>query len=201
MNSRIAPIEEWEKFFKKLQNRWSFILSILWLAILILTEIDWRFWLSNWEYGRTLYWFLIFDFLLFFCVSLGLFGWKWWQYSKLIGIKHSLLKIGGKMGFMWMALCDFLIIFALTLSYVDGIGCMGFFGILSQCDSFLVFFTESFSAYFAYIVISTLIVFPVLFWLTGLYLDRRKNKESIPLLFIILLVLVIIFCIWWIRWI
>ena len=128
---------------------------------------------------------------LFGLLSFTLYYWKSWRYS-MADPSFSALKAGLRISLSWMIAWDILLLWAIFIAYFQNPGvCLGIMAD-SPC-SIWERPTNDFGTFMALWIMVFLLLLPILFSLTGFYLDRRKNKPSLPWLWAILFFWIILF--------
>ncbi len=131
---------------------------------------------------------------LFGIFSFTLFSWKSWRYS-IIDPSFSALKTGLRISLSWMAVWDMLLLWTILIDYFQNPG--SFYGLfIDNLYSFWERSPEEFGPFIALWVMIFLLLLPIIFSITGFYLDRRKNKALFPWSGTILLFGIIILLIW-----
>ncbi len=171
----------------------TFIATIFWYIYLYMWGLEWT--VKYWEE-------FIWAITLFGLLSFVLFSWKSWKYS-ITDTSFSSLRAGLKISLSWIVVWDIFLIADIILSYFRSEGhCSGIidWGPLPTCE-YWEFPFQNFWSLLELIWILLLLVLPIIFWITGFYLDRRKNKATFPWfgvnLFIGIIILLILVGVIW----
>lgn len=169
-----------------------------------------RFWIMNTLMAMIFWWLFIFmwglawtgNYWEIFCGAMTLFGllsfifyyWKSWKYS-ITDSSFSAFKAGLRISLSWMLVWDIFLLWRILIAYVERDGIC--YGIMkdSPCSLWEIH-THDFETFIILWVMGFLLLLPILFSVTGLYLDQRKNKDSFPWIGITSFIGLIIFFIW-----
>ena len=170
-----------------------------------------RFWVINSVIAGIFWWFFIFlvgftwgteywdifysGMILFSIFSFVVYYWKSWRYS-ISESSFSSLKAWLKISLSWMLVWDVFLFWRMLISYLKNPSlCEPFMDDPSPC-SFWERPTHDFETSLLILFMVVLFVLPILFSITGLYLDKRKNKKSFPWMGIVIFIGIIIFLFW-----
>ena len=168
-----------------------------------------RFWIVNTLIAAIFWWLFIFMNLvwtekywaifsgaitLFGLLSFVLYYWKSWKYS-IHDASFSAFKAGLRISLSWMLVWDIFLLWRILIAYIERNGMC--YGIMADSScSLWEMPTHDFETFIILWVMGFLFLLPILFSMTGFYLDRRKNKVLFPWGGTILFIGLITFLIW-----
>ena len=163
----------------------SVIAGIFWWFFIFLVGFTWS----------TQYWDIFYSGMILFSIfSFVFYYWKSWGYS-ISEPSFSSLKAWLRISIAWMLVWDIFILWEILIQYFKNPNrCFAFWGD-SPC-SFWERLTHDFGTFILILFMVFLFVLPILFSITGLYLDKRKNKKSFPWMGIVIFIGIIIFLFW-----
>lgn len=164
----------------------TFIATIFWWLFVFLSE----FYVSS-----GIYWEIFFSAITIFGIlSFGLFFWKSWKFS-IVDSSFSAIKTGLRISLSWMIVWDIFLLWRILIAYFENPRWCG--GIMGDGPcSFWERPMHDFETFIILWIMGFLVLLPILFSITGFYLDRRKNKVSFPWMLPTLFVWIILFFIW-----